>query len=135
MFYIFTIVTPLLKGNRYKIKERMQNGERPRLPHNCPKSLKSLIKGCWCLKRFERPTFQVICLRLHHIKGKLIKSDSTIVNNVVKSGYNIRHIQEKTKQMQPTIDTMEHVHEASKKKVENKLVGIEKIIFKGCTLH
>ncbi|KAG0569469.1 hypothetical protein KC19_6G092800 [Ceratodon purpureus] len=59
------------------IKRRvMKNGERPKLPDECPVKLKTLIEKCWSQKPTERPTFAEICGELKHLKYLLISAKS-----------------------------------------------------------
>ncbi|KAG0613255.1 hypothetical protein M758_6G088400 [Ceratodon purpureus] len=59
--------------NEKDIKRRvMKDGERPKIPDNCPPKLKALIEKCWSQKPTERPTFAEICGELKYLKYLLI---------------------------------------------------------------
>uniref|UniRef100_A0A7I4ALL1 Protein kinase domain-containing protein n=1 Tax=Physcomitrium patens TaxID=3218 RepID=A0A7I4ALL1_PHYPA len=53
------------------ILERIEKGERPKLPSNC-NELIELIQECWMLNPLHRPKFANICKRLDLIKKKFL---------------------------------------------------------------
>nr|PNR42831.1 hypothetical protein PHYPA_017662 [Physcomitrium patens] len=53
------------------ILERIEKGERPKLPSNC-NDLIELIQECWMLNPLHRPKFANICKRLNLIKKKFL---------------------------------------------------------------
>ena len=127
--YILTRVIPFSQCRRSEIKERMQAGERPSLPPDCPESLTSLIKDCWSFEPSERPTFQDICSRLCQIRHELHLNDLSSMSNGVKiDKSNIPQTQETSENILPTIDTMEHKGDTSAKEGGNELVGMQERI-------
>jgi hypothetical protein len=127
--YILMMVIQFSQCRRSEIKERMEVGERPRLPPNCPKSLISLIKDCWSFKPSERPTFQDIFSRLWQIRHELHLNAFHGMNNVVKiDKFNIPQTQETSENILPTTDTMEHKGDTSVKEGQHELVGMQERI-------
>uniref|UniRef100_A0A7I3ZWJ8 Protein kinase domain-containing protein n=1 Tax=Physcomitrium patens TaxID=3218 RepID=A0A7I3ZWJ8_PHYPA len=53
-----------------RILERIEKGERPKLPSNCD-DLNELIQECWRLNPLHRPNFANICERLELLQKKL----------------------------------------------------------------
>ena len=49
-------------------KKKVKKGDRPKLPKHCPKRLKDLIVECWSEDPRKRPTFDIICSKLRHLK-------------------------------------------------------------------
>ncbi|XP_073394101.1 uncharacterized protein [Physcomitrium patens] len=78
--YSFAIVCSKILSKRdpfdgvYKMEailERIEKGERPKLPSNC-NELIELIQECWMLNPLHRPKFANICKRLDLIKKKFL---------------------------------------------------------------
>jgi serine/threonine protein kinase len=69
---ILTGETPFVGERNMNIQPRMNAGDRPDLPNECPPFLAFLIQSCWDANPRARPTFQQICMMLMHGKNLLM---------------------------------------------------------------
>jgi serine/threonine protein kinase len=69
---ILTGETPFVGERKMNIQQRMDAGDRPDLPNECPPFLAFLIQSCWDANPRARPTFQQICMMLMHGKNLLM---------------------------------------------------------------
>jgi hypothetical protein len=69
---ILTGEIPFVGEKRMNIQPRIDAGDRPDLPNECPPFLAFLIQSCWDANPRARPTFQQICMMLMHGKNLLM---------------------------------------------------------------
>jgi hypothetical protein len=63
---------PFVGERKMNIQQRIDAGDRPDLPNECPPFLAFLIQSCWDANPRARPTFQQICMMLMHGKNLLM---------------------------------------------------------------
>ncbi|XP_073396597.1 uncharacterized protein [Physcomitrium patens] len=113
-----------------RILERIEKGERPKLPSNCD-DLMELIRECWRLNPLHRPKFASICERLNSLKCKFLVGMN--VSNapyfgVSKNNYHQNDELQQTLYQLPKVDLLdedtfgrEHYLSRIKKECVNKM--------------
>jgi serine/threonine protein kinase len=76
-YEILTGQVPFSNSTPREVRKMVLNGDRPKLPDQCPSVLKGLIHSCWQAEASSRPSFMEICKQLRYLKYKLIRTGGT----------------------------------------------------------
>ena len=68
--HFLTLDVPFKGFTSDELYNAVMNGQRPKLPKDCPEELVALLKDCWNAIPDKRPSFTEICVRLETLRLK-----------------------------------------------------------------